>query len=294
MTVKTQFQTLKNNWLIVVLILIVVGMNLFGDGVSPLYSITSKLGVAEMGIAADAAYGRGYAGGIVPPSYGDGFAPEVEERVLTKSAYLSTEVKRGKFHESEERLKSIITSTDSFLLSENVYKSGDVGLQYFSGNYQIKVESSKYDAVIMQLKEMGDVTSFSENTEDITGSYLNVKDQLAVEKERLKRYQQLFAEAKDINDKLLLNDRIFEQERMIKYLENNLNEVTLRVDYVTVQFNLQEKQSGYAGIALVKFAELVRQLVSSINGLLSLLFLALPYALVAFLVWFGYRRFAKK
>ncbi|MDP3733942.1 MAG: DUF4349 domain-containing protein [Nanoarchaeota archaeon] len=293
MTLKTQLQTLKNNWLIVVVLLIVLGMNFFGDGVSPLYSITSKLGVAEMGIAADAAYGRGYSGGIVP-SYGDGFAPEAEERILTTSAYLSTEVKRGKFQEAEGRLKSIITSTDSFLLNENVYKSGEIGLQYFSGNYQIKVESSKYDAVVMQLKELGEILSFSENTDDITGSYLSIRDQLEVEKARLQRYQQLFAEAKDINDKLLLNDRIFDQERTIKYLEDSLKDTNLRVEYVTIQFSLQEKQSGYAGIALIKFAELMRQLVSSINGLLSLLFLALPYALVAFIVWFGYRRFAKK
>lgn len=293
MTLKTQLQTLKNNWLIVALLLILVGMILFGSDTSRV-SLTSKLGVAEMGIAADAAYGRGYAGGIIPPSYGDGFAPDTKERVLTKSAYLSTEVKRGKFRELEAKLKSIITSTDSFLLSENVYKSGDIGLQSFSGSYQIKVESSKYDAVVMQLKELGEILSFSENTEDITGSYLNIKDQLEVEKARLKRYQQLFAEAKDINDKLLLNDRIFDQERTIKYLEDSLNDTHLRVEYVTLQFNMQEKQSGYAGVALIKFAELVQRLVSSINGLLSLLFLALPYALVAFLVWFGYRRFMKK
>ena len=288
MTLKTQLNNLKNNWLIVLLVIVVLGISLFGS--NPVTSLTSKVGVMAEGMAVDI----GYPGGISPPRYyEDDFAPEVEERILTKSASLSTEVKRGDFHDFEAKFKSIVSATDSILLNENVYKSGQKGLQHLSGNYQIKVESSKYDAVVLQLKEIGEILSFNENTQDITGSYVNLQDQLEVEKARLARFEQMFADAEDVSDKIQLNDRIFNQERTIKYLEDRLENMGNRVEYMTINFNLQEKASSYAGVVLVKFSDLVRNLVTGINSLLSLIFWALPYALVGFIAWVVYRKFKR-
>ena len=58
-----------------------------------------------------------------------------------------------------------------------------------------------------------------------------------------------------------------------------------QVDYSTIYISINEKQSEYAGIVFVKFSELVRNLVSSINSLFSLVFIALPYAVAAGIIW---------
>ena len=225
--------------------------------------------------------------------YDSGFAPEVADRKITKTAYISNEVKRGTFQEAEDRLKNIITATDSVLLSENIYKSGMGTASYLNGNYQLKVETAKYSAVISQLKEIGEVESFSESMDDVTGRYTDLSQDLAAEKSRLARFKEMYADAKTTEEKIQLTDRIFDIERTIGYYEDSLENIDQRVDYSTVSVQLREKSSGYMGVALIKFSQLVRQLVDSLNGLLSLLFMALPYALIALIGWFVYRRFKK-
>ena len=109
------------------------------------------------------------------------------------------------------------------------------------------------------------------------------KIELQTEKERLKRYQVMYDEAKEINDKLNLNDRIFNQERRIKYLEDSLKNTDKRIEYSTIHFSMTEKRSEYANLALVKISELIRGFVSSINALLQLVFVIIPWA-IAFLI----------
>ena len=131
--------------------------------------------------------------------------------------------------------------------------------------------------------------SFNENAEDITGQQKDIQVELDAEKDRLVRYQNMLAEATSTSEKIDLSDRIFNQERTIKYLEDALSNVENKVAYSTLYVNINEKQSGYARVVLVKFSELIRRLVESFNSLLSLLFWVLPYAVVVALVWLGVR-----
>ena len=88
-----------------------------------------------------------YRGAIAPAPSSD-FAPEVDERKITKSASLSAEVKRGLFTEADSQVKAIIKSSNSYLLSENSNKYGRGLGQYRVGSYQIKVEQEKYTQIM--------------------------------------------------------------------------------------------------------------------------------------------------
>ena len=290
MTIKDQFKKVKENWLLALVIVVLFLLptvfsplsGSIGSFSSPSYGI-QEMALAKGSFAADA--GSRYAPSIYPGQ--TDFAPEELDRLITKTASLSTEVKRGYYLEAESKLKAIIMGTDSFLLNEQVDYRGSSGNS--QGSYQIKVESNKYDAVVTQLKEVGEVTYFSENTDDITGSYKNLKTELDAETARLARYQQMLSEAQTVTEKVELSDRIFNQERTIKYLEDALKNVNQQVSYSSIYITLNEKQSDYVNIALVKFSDLIRRLVDSFNSLLSLLFWVLPYAVVALLVWLGVR-----
>lgn len=283
MTFKDQLQKLKDNWL---LILIVVLVLMFMSGGSNFLSSASNFAQFES-LAAD--YGGGYekSRNYMPgPGYSEDFAPEVENRIITKTASLSTEVKKGTFKDHESTLRNIISSSDSFLLNENVNQYDSGWRSYYRGYYSIKVDSTKYDAVISQLKEIGDVQSFNENADDITGRYTNVETEIEVEKSRLERYEEMYSEASDVEDKIELSDRIFDQERTIKYLERSLENMDQRVSYSTVSFTMNEKRSDYANITLVKLSQLIRSFVNSFNNLLSLIFVLLPWAVFIGIVWF--------
>lgn len=232
--------------------------------------------------------------GLPSAIYDRGFAPEVSDRKITKTATLFTEVERGSFQDAEEQLKTIAKTAEAFILNENVQKYGTERRAYYAGWYTLKVEESKYAAVVEQLKQIGEVQTFNENAEDITEQFTDAQIELDAEKERLRRYQQLFAEAATTTEKLEISDRIFNQERTIKYLEDQLKNVGTRVQYATVYVTLTEKQSAYVDAVFVQFSELITGFVNSLNSLLKLLFAIVPYAVVVVLVWVGVRKLKKR
>lgn len=291
MTIKEQFQRIKENWLIMLLLAVVLIL-FMGLPVTE----TLQQGVFQ----ADGVYGNDYAEsavakmkvGIPSPIYDSGFAPETEDRKITKTASLNIGVKQGTFQDAESKLKSIVKTADAFLLNENVQKYSNYGddRQYYSGNYNIKVEEGKYDALISQLKEIDEMTLFGENAEDITKQFVDLESELAAEKERLLRYQQMLKEATTVEDKIMLSDRIFDQERIITFLEKQLKTSGEQASYSTVYVVITEKQSEYANAVLVKFSELITTFVTNMNSLLKLLFGLIPYAVAAVLAWLGWKR----
>jgi len=281
MDLKKQIDTIKNNWLILLLVFVLVvvmnGNFLNNFSSSGIEGISKSFAVAESG---------GF--------YGSGdFAPEVEDRIKTISSNLNTEIERGEFTEAEEKLKNILEDYDSFLLNENVRKSGEGFGETLYGGYTIKVDILEYDQIIVELKGLGEVESFSENIEDITGQYTDLELNLELEKNRLVRYNEMYSEAKDVEDKIELNDRIFNQERTIKYLEDRIDSLDKKVDYATIYFNMNEEQSDYANIVFVKFSGLVRSFVDSANNLLGLLFVVIPWIVFGGIVFWIYRKFRK-
>lgn len=287
MSIKDQLHKLKENWLLIVLVLILfVSLSNIG---TPFLGGIETLSSGLMRSAMTAEYeGAGYY-----PTSTD-FAPEVEERVIIKDAYVSTEVKKGAFQESESKLKSIITSSDAYLLNENVNKYETGRKSYYQGTYSIKVTTTKYDSVVEQLKSIGEVQSFRENARDVTGTYTNLEAEIEAEKARLARYNEMYSEATEISDKIELNDRIFNQERRIKYLEDSLKNIDQKVDYSQISLTLTEKRSEYANVIFIKFSELVKSLVNSFNSLLSLVFYVIPWAIALLIIRWIVKLFKKK
>jgi len=293
MTIKEQFQRIKENWLIVLLVAVVLLLFIGLPTTETFQSSGYGEGYGQGDYAASTASSKS---GIMPPVYYDeGFAPEEADRKITKTASLTTEVERETFQDAESKLKGIVKAADALLLNENVqkYDYGDGRKSYYSGTYTLKVEEGKYAAMISQLKEIGEVTLFSENAEDITEQFVDLERELALEKERLTRYQQMLKEATTVEDKIQLSDRIFDQERTITYLEEQLKTTGERVTYSTIYMTMSEKQSEYVDAVLVKVSELVTRFIQSLNSLLTLAVGLIPYAILALLAWLGWKKYRK-
>lgn len=300
MAIKEQFKIIKNNWLIILIaIVLVFGVLVFLSGGFANYGSYSS--------SAEKSYSRGATGGEyeyapAPMESAPGAAStegiSEEERKVITTANINTEVEQGEFLQAEQKLKSIITTTNSLLLQENVKRLGEDNKAYYDGNYVIKVESSKLDAVAAQLKKIGKVDSFIQTREDITESYKNLEIEIDTEKQRLARYQKILEEAVIIDDKITLSDKIFEQERTIKYLEDLLKNADKQVVYGTIYMEIREKEPAYADLKWVKGSELAVGLVNNVAGVISLVVALLPYAVVIILIWLAIRwvrrRFAKK
>lgn len=300
MTVKEQIKKIKDNWLIVVGI-IVLGIIVFS--MSDLsYSISEAVTTQRAALPSyapsydyggdgyDSAIGKSAAYGGMPVA--DEASPAEAERKITKTASIQTEAETGNFREAEDEMKSAAKSLDAIILNEDVqlHKSGNI--EYYSGQYRIKVESAKYEGLTESLKKIAKLERFSENTDDITEDYTDLEVELKVEKERLQRYKAMLEETKESEFKIQLVDRIFMQEKAIEYLEKAIKEADKRVDYMTINVWMQEKQPGYFNIQFVKFYELVENTINGTSALLRIISYLLPYGLVIFSIW-GIRRYYK-
>lgn len=295
MTLKKQWANVTNNWLLLALILVLLLAFSFLRVGSTAYSMMGS--VAQGGYAADESYARNAMpvmdGISMPPYYGNDFAPEVAQRQITKSASLSTEVNRGEFTSADQRLRGMLASANALLLNENVNKNGEGLREYRSGWYQVKVPTANYDSLVTQLKTIGEVQSFNENADDITEQFESIETRLSTEQARLARFQEMYASATKVEDKIQLTDRIFELERTIKYLEESQQNLGNRVSYSTVSVSITEERSDFANIAVVTFGELARSIVGSFNSLVTLLVSVLPWALAALLGVFIYKKVRK-
>jgi len=299
MAIKEQWKKIKENWLLLALLLVFLLLlstcsQLLSAGSGSSYSYKNAIAPMMEMEDSDESYAVSRdSAGISYPGSG-GFAPEAENRILTKTSRLSTEVERGTFNEKQAILKNAIQSSGAFLLNEDASNRGTERKSYYYGNYQIKVDAKRYDELISQLKGIGEVQSFNENQRDITGEYVNIQIEIETEKARLARYEEMYKEAQKVSDKIELNDRIFNQERTIKYMEDSLKKMDQRVDYSTIYFTMTEKRSDYADVMLVKLSKLVENLVSSFNALVALVFVLAPWAIAGLVIFFVVRLVRKK
>lgn len=286
MGLKEQFSKIKDNWLLIVLFVLGLFMVFFmiGGGGMRNYEASNML-------AMDSAYSTGYSesyGGGYYPNTGNSLMPEVVNRIVIKTASMSTIVKD--WGKSESDLKSYIKSNDAILTNENVNAAYG---KYNNGYYTIDVPTDKYDALITQLKSIGDVQSFREQANDITGSYVRLQDIITAEKARLDSYEQLYASSNNVDDKIKLMDRIYNQKNTISGLEYQLANQDERIDYSQISFNMREKTPTHANVVFATFADLWLSFKSSLNVMLYMIAYMLPFLLLWLLIW-GIMRLFKR
>ncbi len=293
MSFKEQVDKLKNNWLMIVLIIVVLLLVLTFSGSAnyntrALYSSQVAGGYSESAMM-DYDVRTSY---TQPSSQGTDFAPEVELRKIVKNANLRLELKLGTFHETDSKIKSIANTSNSYILSENISSRKSGSKNVYTGNYVIKVESTKLDAMVNQLKDLGDVTSIYSGATDVTGNYTSTEIELEAERNRLNRYLELY-NSSDEDGKIKMINSIFNHERRIKYLEDSLRNIDQRVEYSTISLSVSEKYN-FANIVFVKFSDLIRTFVNSFNSVLKIIFGVVPYLLLLYLIVLGFRLFRRK
>jgi hypothetical protein len=289
---KEQMDKLKENWFIILLVIIGFVLLVFMTGGG------ANVGMQRLNYANDstmmdyspaASYGGSYDN--YKSSTSD-FAPEVEERKIVKNANLSLEIKWKEFKDVSLKINSIANTSDSYILSENITSRKSGSKDIYTGNYTIKVESSKLDDLLNQLKEVGKVTSFNQSGNDITGNFTKTSLEIELEKDRLDRYLEIYQTTNE-DGKIQLIDKIFNQEKRIKYLEDSLKNMDQRVEYSTISLTVREKYN-YANIVLVKLSDLLKVLVGSVNTVLKILFAIIPFIIFIYLIVLGVRVSRKK
>ncbi|MFA5796528.1 MAG: DUF4349 domain-containing protein [Candidatus Woesearchaeota archaeon] len=289
MTFKEQLEKLKENWLTISLVVIVVfTMFVFMTG-SGLRTISQSYGSATDSY--NPSYlSKGSTGYYPENNYlnsNSNLAPNILNRMIIKTTSMNVEVKD--YYGSEAMLKNSASTHDAIITSENVNANN----KYHSGYYTLRVPVDQYDGLVAKLKTLGTVKSFNENANDVTGSYVNLKDVLIMEKSKLSSYEELYDSTANLNDKIQLLDRITSQKSLISSLQYQLADEKERVVYATLQVSLSEKSPAYASIVFATFADLWAAFLSSLNIFLYIVAYVLPFVFVGLII-LGVRKFMKR
>lgn len=286
MSFSDQLSKIKENWLLI--LLFVFGFFLL------FFFMSGSMRGGGFGESFSSSYDKAYISnanyeGSYYPSSSNSLMPEVVNRIIVKTASMTSIVKD--FDKAESDLKSYIASNNAIVTNENV---NTVYGKYRNGYYTINVPTDKYDALATQLKAIGEVQSFNERANDITGSYVRLQDIIAAEKSRLDSYEKLYNSSYNVDEKIKLMDRIYTQKNTIRGLEYQLENQNERIDYSQISFSLQQKMPVHANVVFASLADLWSAFKQSLNVMLYLIAYVLPFIFLWFIIWLFVRIFRKR
>jgi len=106
--------------------------------------------------------------------------------------------------------------------------------------FTLRIPSDRLDEFISGARNVGSVSSYSENSQDVSDSYYDIQTRLETQKTKLQRLTELMAKAEDVSDLIELEDAISDTQYWIDSYTGQLKGYDSRVSDSTVYVKLQE------------------------------------------------------
>ena len=178
------------------------------------------------------------------PEEGSVSVPEgAVDRKMIKTVNISAETEA--FDELVPQLQKRVEELGGYIESISVY---DIGSYYVEDTMQkqrcaqitARVPKEALDGFLAQVGEQTNVTSRSENVEDVTLQYVDLdshKKVLLTEQERLLA---LMEQAESVEDIITIEGRLSEVRYQIESMESQLRTYDNKIDYSTVYLSIEE------------------------------------------------------
>ena len=162
------------------------------------------------------------------------------ERKLIKNVDMNVETR-----EYDKLLASVenkVTELGGYIESLDAY-NGSSYYNYRStrnANMTIRIPKDRLDEFLNTVSDLGNVTSRSENVQDVTLTYVDLeshRDALQTEQERL---LQLLEQAESIEDIITIEQRLSDVRYQLESMESQLRSYDNQVDYSTVYLYIDE------------------------------------------------------
>lgn len=161
-----------------------------------------------------------------------------------KTANLSSQT--ANFQNDNRKLRQAITDNDAVIQTENL--TGLEGSQ--SLTMTIGVMPDRFDVLVQSIKEIGEIKSFTVNKSDKTAEF----NSLIAEQETLKKTRDSYVAIKEkggnIQDLLLLEDKILEVEKNLQNLGVDIGIYANENSFCTVNFSLYESEVSTQQISI--------------------------------------------
>lgn len=229
--------------------------------------------------------------GPLPPTPGGGSFTDGQNRKVERSAALALEAPQDKLSDVGDQVIAVTDRYRGFVLRSSVTSAN---AQSSSGSFDLRIPVRSLRPALRDLSALADVTSRTENADDITGSFVSARTRL----------QELGAERRGLLRRLekaqtdlaasVIRSRIRTVNAQIESQTRVMNNLRRRTSYAAVSVTLQAKQGGSGGGIGKGARDLRDSLVDSANLSLRVLGIAIPIALLTALLWAGSAWFTRR
>ena len=159
-----------------------------------------------------------------------------------KTANLSSVSHR--FDEDHEKLRYLIDAHEAIVQTENLH--GLPGNQVLT--MTIGVIPHQFDYMVNNLRELGTLRSFTVNRVDKTNEFNNLLAHQEVLRKTRESYAALQELGGNIQDMLLLQERILVVETELQHLSVDLGVFATEHSFCTINFTLREQESSFISL----------------------------------------------
>jgi hypothetical protein len=254
-------------------------------------SAQQKAAVPQSSLSAGTAADSAIAPSPVPPAPG-GFVGG-RNRKVERSAAITLAAPKDKLSDVGDQIIAVTDRYRGFVMRSSVTSAGE---QTSTGSFDLRIPVRNLRPALRDLSALADVTSRTENADDVTASFVNARTRL--EELNAERRGLLRRLEKAVTDQAAaaVRSRIRFVNAQIQSQMSVLNEMKRRTSYASVSVSLEAKQGGSGGGGGISDGarDLRDSLVDSANLVLRVLGVALPIGLVLGLLWAGGGLFSRR
>lgn len=228
--------------------------------------------------------------------------PGSENRKIIYNAELSIQTKE--FSQSQESLAAAVKSAGGYIESSRI--SGG----YYAGtnNYTqqrlecvVRVPSDNFAGFLDSAGSIGEVTSLSYATEDVTLTYLDIEARISSLETQEQRLLELLASAASLDELLTLEGQLADIRYQIESLTSQLNLFDDLVDYSTINLYLSENvevspvaKEDFWSRAWYNIRNSGTVVLRVLDGFVMVLIYAAPWLIVLGVAWLLLRKRLKQ
>ena len=173
-------------------------------------------------------------------------APEKQEEDGSKIIRtVNLSLRTQQYEKDYEALRQMVADFGGRIESLSTSGDGSAG-SLRRANFTLRIPSGALDDFVGGARQVGNVSSYSESSEDVSANYYDTQTRLATQQAKLQRLTELMEKAEDVSDLIEIEGAISDAQYWIDYYTGQIKSYDSRVNDSYVYLNLREISSAVA------------------------------------------------
>ena len=204
---------------------------------APLSAAGGEYGAKENYYSVEEDYTQAVADSLSSPNASGEVAPVTNQKLIrTVKLEVETEDMDALLADVESRIASL----GGYVENRNVYNGGAGSRRSRNATMVVRIPADKLDGFVQQVSGVSNIVSHSENTRDVTLSYVATESRVTALQTEEARLLELLAEAKDLKDLLTLEEKLTDVRTELEQHKSQLKVYDNLVSYATVNLSVTE------------------------------------------------------